>query len=73
MIMRYYGFDDMLFGCITQADAIDWVLLSVQDFGPRGCRGIDETPWTLDRVREWTIGFNIIDMTYAHMIRCYDD
>jgi hypothetical protein len=54
--MRYYGLDDMLFGCITYTCAIDWVLLSVQDFGPRRCRGIDETPWTPDRVREWTIG-----------------
>jgi hypothetical protein len=56
MIMRYYGLDDMLFGCIIYTGSIDWVLLSVQDFGPQGCRGIDKTPWTLDRFREWTIG-----------------
>jgi hypothetical protein len=45
----------------------------VQDFGPQGCIGIDETPWTLDRVREWTVELNIVDVTYVHMIRCYDD
>jgi hypothetical protein len=28
----------------------------MQDFGPQGCRGIDGTPWTPDRVREYTIG-----------------
>jgi hypothetical protein len=71
MIMGYYGFDDMVFGCIAYTTTIDWVLLSVQDFGPGG--GIDETPWTSDRVREWTVGLNIIDVTYVHMIRCYDD
>jgi hypothetical protein len=45
----------------------------VQDFGPRGCRGIDETPWTLDRVRECIVGLNVVDVTYVHMVRCYDD
>ena len=48
--------DDMLFYCID-IDGCYWLgLLSVQDFGPRGCRGIDGTPWTLDRVKECTIG-----------------
>jgi hypothetical protein len=34
------------FVVFTQTCAIDWVLLSVQNFGPQGCRGIDGTPWT---------------------------
>jgi hypothetical protein len=38
----------------------------VRDFQPQGCRGIDETPWTLDRVREWTIGdFIVVYMKFV--------
>jgi hypothetical protein len=36
--------------------AIDWFFLSVQDSGPiEDVDGIDGPPWTLDRVREWTV------------------
>jgi hypothetical protein len=36
--------------------AIDWFLLSVQDSGQiEDANGIDGPPWTMDRVREWTI------------------
>jgi hypothetical protein len=44
------------FTALTWTGAIDSVLLSVQDYGPRGCRGINGTPWTPDRVRECAIG-----------------
>jgi len=40
------------FAALTWIDSIDSILLSVEDFGPRGCRGIDATPWTLNRVGE---------------------
>jgi hypothetical protein len=36
--------------------AINWFLLSVQDSCQVGdADGIDGPPWTLDRVREWTV------------------
>ena len=54
--MRRYGMMTCYFVVLTQTGAIDSVFLSVHDFGPRGCRGINETPWTMDRVGEWTIG-----------------
>ena len=58
------------FVLLTQIGAIDSVFLSVQDFGPRGCRGIDETPWTLDQFRERTIGgLIILYMTFVYLIR----
>jgi hypothetical protein len=56
MIRRCYGLMTFYVVVLTQTSTIDLVFLSVKDFGPRGCRGIDETPWTLDRVGEWTIG-----------------
>jgi hypothetical protein len=47
------------FTALTYIGVIDLVLLSVQDFGPRGCKGINGTPWTPDRVREYTIGVGL--------------
>jgi len=35
---------------------LTWFSLSVNNFSPRGWRGIDVTPWTPDQVLEWTIG-----------------
>ena len=47
--------------------AIDWFFLSVQDFGPiEDVNGIIRTPWTPDRVREWTVyGLCISVMEYV--------
>ena len=41
----------------TYIGVVDCFILSVQDFRPGGCRGIDKTPWNLDRFREWNVGF----------------
>jgi hypothetical protein len=36
--------------------AIDWFLLTVQDFGQiEDVDGIDGPPWNPDRVMEWTV------------------
>jgi hypothetical protein len=59
LIMRLWD-DDMLFFRLIDS-AIDSVLLSVQDYGPRGL-GIDGTPWTLDRVGECTIWGLIVSL-----------
>jgi hypothetical protein len=73
MIMSNYGLMASYFYVLTYTCVIDSVFLSVWDFAPQGCWGIDETPWTPDRVREWTIGgLIVVYMTFLHMIRLYD-
>ena len=56
------------FTALTRTWAIDSVLLSVQGFWPWGCRDIDGTPWTPDRVTKCALGlivycdFSIFDL-----------
>jgi hypothetical protein len=70
MFMRRYGLMTCYFVVLTKTGAIDLIFLSVQDFGPQGCREIDGTPWTPDRVREWTIGgLIVLYMKFVHLIR----
>jgi hypothetical protein len=72
MIMRHYGCDYCYFVVLNYTGAIDSVLLSVQDFGPRGYRDINETLGLWIKSGSGLLGFIVVYMIYVHMIRGYD-
>ena len=54
--MMMLDYDVRLFDIYVQTSAIDGFLLSVQDTQQiKDVNGINGPPWTLDRVKEWTV------------------
>jgi len=66
--MIYCGFDDLLFLLYLHRHVLltkfSWVCRTLD---VRGCRGIDETPWNLDRVREWIVRIWMLLMWHMYI------
>ena len=68
--MDYDDVLDMMICCLiifASTSAIDWFLLSVQDFELiEDVDGIDGPPWTLNWVREWIVyGLSVFVIAYV--------